>query len=105
MPSDKKRSFVNPLTQPSAPPSPSTLPSTDTSTETETSTFTSTYTGDQIEHRKRGKQAFEHTHKRVTFWVNGELNTRFELLAIEQGLAKSTLLNEAIELLLRKYQV
>lgn len=94
MPKDRK--FVNPLTQPT-----DTLPATETSTESETlpSTFTSTST-----HRKRGKQAFEKTHERITLWIDSGLKERFEQLADEQGIAKSTLLDEAITDLLEKYQ-
>jgi hypothetical protein len=121
------RKFVNPLTQPStSPPTetvtlpdtntspqpstlPSTLPLTDTSTETsplpstspitEPSTYTST-----SEPRKRGKQAFEHTHERVTLWLDKRLKKRFDTLSRKQELAKSTLLDEAIKDLLEKYQ-
>ena len=100
MPRDRK--FVNPLTQ----------PTTDTSTETETdtstlpatlpSTFTSTLP--QVQHRKRGSQAFEKTHERITLWLDKGLKQRFEALADEQGKAKSTLLDEAIADLLSKYE-
>jgi ABC-type nitrate/sulfonate/bicarbonate transport system substrate-binding protein len=97
------RKFVNPLTQ-----SSETLPATETSTETETlpSTTTITYTStlSQVKHRKRGAQAFEKTHERITLWINSELKQRFEALADEQGEAKSTLLDEAISDLLNKYE-
>lgn len=118
------RKFVNPLTQPSTPthtdtePLPETktptLPETASSTNTtaetstqpstssqsDTSTFTSTY-----EPRKRGKQAFEHTHKRITLWIDKKLEKRFDGLSRRNEVAKSTLLNEAIRDLLDKYQV
>jgi predicted DNA-binding protein len=55
-------------------------------------------------HRKRGAQAFEHTHERVTYWIDKGLKQRFEALAVNQGAAKSTLLDEAIADLLEKYQ-
>lgn len=94
---------MNPLTQ-----STETLPATETSTETETlpSTVTSTYTSTliQTKHRKRGKQAFEQTHERITLWLDNELKRRFEALADERGEAKSTLLDEAITDLLNKYE-
>lgn len=114
--SDNKRRFVNPLTQPSTAPSepasPSTLPSTfpatllstESSTLPETSTFTSTYTGNRAGTRKRGKQAFEQTHTRETHWFDKELYARFEALVAEQGTAKSTLINEALAMLLEKYE-
>ena len=85
-----KREFKNPLTQPT-----DTLPATET--ETLPSTLPST-------HRKRGKQAFEKTHERITLWIDSGLKERFEQLADEQGVAKSTLLDEAISDLLKKYE-
>ncbi len=97
MPSTKRK-FVNPLTQ------PSTYPTTETSTESETLPSTSTYTLPQAKHRKRGSQAFEKTHERITLWLDSGLKQRFEALAEEQGAAKSTLLDEAISDLLAKYQ-
>ena len=88
---------MNPLTQ-----------STETTTETETlpstSTVTYTSTSSQAKHRKRGKQAFEKTHERITLWIDSGLKQRFESLADEQGVAKSTLLDEAIGDLLAKYE-
>ena len=91
----KDRRFVNPLTQ-----STETLPATETSTESETlpSTSTITYTSTlpQAKHRKRGNQAFEKTHERITLWLDSQLKQRFEALAYGQGVAKSTLLDEAI---------
>ena len=100
MPRDRK--FVNPLTQ------PTTNTSTETETETPTlpatlpSTFTSTLP--PVQHRKRGSQAFEKTHERITLWLDKGLKQRFEALADEQGKAKSTLLDEAITDLLSKYE-
>jgi hypothetical protein len=73
------------------------LPTTETSKESETLSSTST-------HRKRGKQAFEKTHERITLWIDSTLKQRFEALAAEQGAAKSTLLDEAISDLLKKYE-
>jgi predicted transcriptional regulator len=89
----KDRKFVNPLTQ-----------STETETSTLPSTSTVTYTSTlpQVKHRKRGSQAFEKTHERITLWLDSELKRRFESLADEQGVAKSTLLDEAISDLLNK---
>ncbi len=101
MPKDRK--FVNPLTQRS-----DTLPSTDTSTETptESSTLPATFTSTlpQVVHRKRGAQAFERTHERITLWIDKHLKQQFEALAEEQGAAKTTLLDEAITDLLKKYE-
>jgi predicted transcriptional regulator len=90
-----KVKFVNPLTQPTETSTlPSTLPST--------STVTYTSTLPQVKHRKRGAQAFEKTHERITLWLDSGLKQRFESLADEQGVAKSTLLDEAISDLLNK---
>ncbi len=104
MPSPRK--FVNPLTQPSekateasteTPTYASTLPST------ETSTYTST-PAPQVQHRKRGSQAFEKTHERITLWVDKSLRAQFDALADEQGISKTQLLNEALSDLLAKHK-
>lgn len=106
---------MNPLTQRSD-TTPSTLPSTDTSTETptlpatlpstDTSTLPATFTSTlpQVVHRKRGAQAFERTHERITLWIDKHLKQQFEALAEERGVAKTTLLDEAITDLLKKYE-
>jgi len=107
----KDRKFANPLFQRS-----DTLPTTDTTTETTTDTSTetstepstlpTTYTSTlpQVIHRKRGAQAFERTHERITLWIDRRLKQRFEELADKQGIAKATLLDEAITDLLKKYE-
>lgn len=92
----KDRKFVNPLTQPSTPSS--TFPTTDTPTYPATYTSTS-YSSPP---RFRGEKAFEHTHECITLWLDKGLKSRFEVLADEEGIAKSTLLDEAIEDLLTK---
>ena len=91
------REFKNPLTQPST--SSATLPATETATSPDTFTYTSLKSA----HRKRGAQAFEKTHERVTLWLDKSLKEQFEGLADEQGTAKSSLLDEAIADLLAKY--
>jgi hypothetical protein len=109
VPPDRKP-FKNPLTQAST--SASTLPTTETSTlpatktATETSTVPSTYTSTSHipARRKRGEKAFERTHERITLWLDTSLKARFEALADSEGMAKSTLLDEAITDLLNKYQ-
>ena len=53
--------------------------------------------------RKRGNQAFEKTHQRFTGWIDKNLKQQFEKLADEHGVSKTSLLNEAIADLLRKY--
>ena len=53
--------------------------------------------------RKRGNQAFEKTHQRFTGWIDKNLKQQFEKLAEEKGVSKTSLLNEALADLLRKY--
>lgn len=53
--------------------------------------------------RKRGAQAFENTHERITLWIDKRLKQAFEDLAFEHELPKTALLNEAIADLLKKY--
>ncbi len=93
MPSDKRKSFVNPLTQ----------ASTDTSTEPSTLPSTVTSTSQPSAKRHRGDLAFEKTHERVTLWLDKGLKRRFEALAVREGASKSTLLDEAVRDLLHKY--
>jgi hypothetical protein len=95
---DRKRPFINPLTQ------PSTDTETLTSTEAQTLPDTYTSTSSQVRHRKRGAQAFEHTHERITLWVDKGLKQQFETLAEDEGVSKTQLLNEALEDLLRKHK-
>src|SRR5690349_6460769 len=53
--------------------------------------------------RKRGNQAFEQTHQRFTGWIDKGLKRKFEKLAEEEGVSKTSLLNEGIADLLRKH--
>jgi hypothetical protein len=94
-----KHEFKNPLTQPTE-----TLTATESETLSSTSPFTYTSTLPQVRHRKRGAQAFEKTHERITLWIDSDLKRLFEALADEQGVAKSTLLDEAISDLLNKVE-
>lgn len=89
----------NPLLQSTTPTNTST--DTETLPSTESQTYTSTLP--PVAHRKRGAQAFEKTHERITIWIDKGLKQRFEALADEQGQAKTTLLNEAIADLLKKH--
>jgi hypothetical protein len=104
-----ERKFVNPLLRPSPETQTQTLPPAETSTETPTSpsteTSTSTYPdlpSDHVVRRKRGEQAFEKTHERITLWIDKQLKAAFEQLANEEGTSKTMLLNEAIADLLKK---
>ncbi len=100
MPKDKREPFKNPLTMRSDTLT-ATSTNTDTSTETLPDTYTSTLT--QPTRRKRGAQAFERTHERITLWLDKGLKQRFEALADEEGTAKAALLDEAITDLLKKH--
>ena len=117
MPKDRK--FVNPLYQSSEEAKVeetaetslegNTLPSTSRNTSTEpytftptlTETYTSTYSHSQ--QRKRGTQAFEKTHERITLWIDKGLKQQLDALSNDEGIAKSTLLNEAVADLLKKH--
>lgn len=94
MPKDRK--FVNPLTVRS-----DTANDTSTSPETLPDTYTSTLSPPA--RRKRGAQAFERTHERITLWVDKGLKQRFEALADDLGDSKTALLDEAITDLLTKH--
>jgi hypothetical protein len=85
---------VNPLTR------PSTFPETSTESETSTSTYTSTQSQTR---RHRGDLAFEKTHERVTLWLEKSYKRRLAALAEKEGVAKSTLLDEAMRDLIEKY--
>ena len=54
--------------------------------------------------RKRGEQAFEKTHVRITVWIDKSLKQSFEDLAFQRDKPKTTLLDEAIADLVRKYE-
>ena len=47
--------------------------------------------------------SFEKTHERVTLWLQKNYKRQFEALAEKEGVAKSTLLDEAIRDLIEKY--
>ena len=106
MPNPDRKKFINPLTQPSTETSTETSTEAQTLISTEAQTLPHTYTStfSQVKHRKRGAQAFEHTHERITLWIDKGLKQRFEDLAIDQGVSKTQLLNEAVDDLLRKYE-
>jgi hypothetical protein len=94
----------------------SSEPTTSTSTYTEPNTSSPRSQDDEIvehEHRytapppsrrRRGAQAFENTHERITLWIDKRLKQAFEELAYEQEISKTALLNEAMADLLNKYK-
>lgn len=53
--------------------------------------------------RKRGSKAFEKTHERFTSWMDKQLKKQLERLAHDEGVSKTSLLNEAIVDLLKKH--
>ncbi len=98
-----KKAFINPLTRSSEeslhlPHSPQ-----DTSTSTQTLPPVSPPPSAFHSLRKRGNNAFEKTHQRFTGWMDKQLKQQFETLAQEKSVSKTSLLNEAIADLLRKY--
>ena len=96
-----KKSFINPLTRSSEEELHIPVPSKDTqlSEEEQVSPTSQQYQPT----RKRGNQAFEKTHQRFTGWLDKGLKREFEKLAGEEGVSKTSLLNEAIADLLRKH--
>ena len=97
-----KKTFINPLTRSSEEELHIPTPSVETSTYTENQQISPT--PNQFHPlRKRGNQAFEKTHQRFTGWIDKNLKQQFEKLAEEKGVSKTSLLNEAIADLLRKY--
>lgn len=98
-----KKTFINPLTRSSEEELNIPKSSTDTSTYTEKQAQSSPTPSDFQPLRKRGNQAFEKTHQRFTGWIDKNLKQQFEKLADDKGVSKTSLLNEAIADLLRKY--
>ena len=96
-----KKTFINPLTKSSEeelniPPAPTPpvmpAPTGDLPAQDE-----------HVSHRKHGNKAFEKTHERFTGWMDKQLKKQFVKLAQEEGVSKTSLLNEAIADLLRKH--
>mgnify|MGYP001104023332 CR=1 FL=1 len=96
------KAFINPLTRSSEGELHVPKPTSETSPYPDDPQRPSTVNPFQPV-RKRGSQAFEKTHQRFTGWIDKNLKQQFEKLADEQGVSKTSLLNEAIADLLRKY--
>jgi hypothetical protein len=95
-----KKTFINPLTRSSEDELHIPKPSLETAPESQPASPTP----NQFQPvRKRGNQAFEKTHQRFTGWIDKNLKQQFVKLAEENGVSKTSLLNEAIADLLRKY--
>ena len=97
-----KKTFVNPLTRsseedlnipptPTSPVTPAPITS-DLPAQNEYPSF-----------RNRGNKAFEKTHERFTGWMDKQLKKQLEKLAQDEGVSKTSLLNEAIADLLKKH--
>jgi len=94
-----KKTFINPLTRSSEEDLHIPTPSIESSTYTESQQTSNPFHS----LRKRGNQAFEKTHQRFTGWIDKNLKQQLEKLAEERGVSKTSLLNEALADLLRKY--
>ncbi len=90
-----KKTFINPLTRSSE----EDLNIQPTPTPPETSVPT----GNPPVLRKRGNKAFEKTHERFTGWMDKQLKKQLVNLAEDEGVSKTSLLNEAIADLLKKH--
>ena len=97
-----KKTFINPLTRSSEGELHVPKPASETSSNPDDPQQPSAVNPFQPV-RKRGNQAFEKTHQRITGWIDKSLKQQFEKLADEHGVSKTSLLNEAIADLLRKY--
>ena len=97
-----KKTFINPLTRSSEGELHLPTPDSETSSDPDDPQRPSAVNPFQPV-RKRGNQAFEKTHQRFTGWIDKSLKQQFEKLADEHGVSKTSLLNEAIADLLRKY--
>jgi hypothetical protein len=99
------RTYTSPETRSVAPIQPSTSPvSLEGSAFPADSAENAYYTEPPVVRRRRGSQAFEKTHERITLWIDKRLKQAFEELAYQQELSKTSLLNEAVADLLRKYE-
>jgi hypothetical protein len=97
-----KKKFINPLTRSSEEELNIPTASNDIPHDPDTNQVNSTARQYQPT-RKRGNQAFEQTHQRFTGWIEKSLKRKFERLAEEEGVSKTSLLNEGIADLLRKH--
>ena len=98
-----KKKFINPLTR-SSEEELNISPRPEESALSTTPQQVSPLTKQFQPVRKRGNQAFEKTHQRFTGWIDKNLKQKFEKLALEEGVSKTSLLNEALADLLIKYR-
>jgi hypothetical protein len=98
---ENKKKFINPLTRSSE--EDLNIPQTSTPSVTPTLTSNTPDPNEYISLRKRGNKAFEKTHERFTGWMDKQLKKQFVKLAQDEGVSKTSLINEAIADLLRKH--
>jgi hypothetical protein len=100
-----KKAFVNPLTRSSEDELNIPKPVVDTpKSSTPLDNTQASPTPNQFEQvRKRGNRAFNQTHERFTGWIDKNLKQQLEKITKEKGVSKTSLINEAIADLLRKY--
>jgi hypothetical protein len=96
---ENKKKFINPLTRSSE--EDLNIPQTPTPSVTPLTSNTPA-PNEYPSLRKRGNKAFEKTHERFTGWMDKQLKKQFVNLAQNEGVSKTSLLNEAIADLLRK---
>jgi hypothetical protein len=96
-----KKNFINPLTHSSEENLNIPVTSTDTQQHQDVDQVSTPKQFQPL--RKRGNQAFEQTHQRFTGWIDKGLKRKFEKLAEEEGVSKTSLLNEGVADLLRKH--
>jgi len=97
---ENKKKFINPLTRSSE--EDLNIPQTSTPSVTPTPTDNSPAPNEYISLRKRGNKAFEKTHERFTGWMDKQLKKQFVNIAKDEGVSKTSLINEAIADLLKK---
>lgn len=98
-----KKTFINPLTRSSEDDLHIPPGATNASSQPQTPPSPPPPASDYLSLRKRGSKAFEKTHERFTGWMDKQLKQQFVHLAQEKGVSKTSLLNEAVADLLRKY--
>lgn len=96
-----KKQFINPLTRSSE--TELHVPLTVTKQEeAQLDDSTAAVEGGSKLVKEKGK-IFEATHQRFTSWIDRELKKQFDELLAKRGVTKTALLDEAIAVLLNKY--
>jgi hypothetical protein len=92
-----KKPFINPLTRSSEEDLHVTSPQKDANVDTAPPDKSSPSP------RKHGNKAFEQRHERFTAWIDKQLKRQLDHLARTKEVSKTSLFNEAIADLIRKY--